>query len=158
MWNTYRTTKSALVALSEEVHDYAYDYYSLPAEWKGDEVVITACGSGKINRFSTDRPVIETAAKGQVIWLLGRLRDAFGSLLDAPQRKEFYARLTDVIWLHERTSNREHRTNSILRAAMDEAFAILAELEEGKFALHGSSDYRETTPVRVGETELVGAA
>ena len=132
MTNKYREAKHVLWSISEEIYDYAYDFYSLPSEWDGRDLFITshlAASGAKASR----RLVIATSAAPQIAWLFGRLRDAFTSLGNAGLESQHYVRLGGVARAYELTSNRENKVNGILRAVMNEAFVILEELEKEEF-------------------------
>jgi hypothetical protein len=82
MTNKYRDAKHALWSVSEEIYDYAYDYYSLPSEWDGADVFVTAEPLAIDANSDAGRLTIVTSAAPQIAWLLGRLRDAFANLGD----------------------------------------------------------------------------
>ena len=128
MINKYRDAKHALWSVSEEIYDYAYDFYSLPAEWDGRDVFITSDPTaGGAN--AAGRHVIVTSAAPQIAWLFGRLRDAFTSLGPGGLESQHYLRLGGVAKAYELTSVREYKLNGILRAVMNEAVAILEEMQ-----------------------------
>lgn len=132
MTKKYRAAKHALWSVSEEIYDYAYDFYSLPSEWDGRDVFITldpaAPGANAAGRL-----VIGTSAAPQIAWLFGRLRDAFTSLGNAGLESQHYVRLGGVARAYELISDREYKVNGILRAVMNEAFVILEEMEKEEF-------------------------
>ncbi len=135
MTDKYAQTRCSLWELSREIYDYAYERYSLPNDWEGDEIVITP--NKATNRENADSGIeqitIVTPATREVAWLFARLRDAFGSLINGASKAEFYARLARAISIHEMKVDREHRVNSMLRAVMDKAFALLEEMEKRTF-------------------------
>lgn len=132
MTKKYRAAKHALWSVSEEIYDYAYDFYSLPSEWDGRDVFITSDPAAPgVN--AAGRLVIGTSAAPQIAWLFGRLRDAFTSLGNAGLESQHYVRLGGVARAYELTSDREYKVNAILRAVMNEAFVILEEMEKEEF-------------------------
>ncbi|MFN2512941.1 MAG: hypothetical protein ABR568_16160 [Pyrinomonadaceae bacterium] len=126
----YARTKFALWELSREIYEYAYEHYSLPFEWERDNIVVTSHAPMDAD-FGFEQLTLVTPSPREVIWLFGRLRDAFGDLISGPGKLEFYARLAEAIRIHEIAIDREHKLNSVLRAAMLEAFLILEEMEKG---------------------------
>jgi hypothetical protein len=128
MANRYRDAKHALWSASEEIYEYAFDYYSLPSEWDGRDLFITSDPSA-VGANAAGRHVIVTSAAPQIAWLFGRLRDAFASLGNGGLESEHYLRLGDVARAYELTSVREYKVNAILRAVMNEAVAILEEMQ-----------------------------
>ena len=128
MTNKYRDAKHALWSVSEEIYDYAYDFYSLPAEWDGGDLLITA-GPTAVGGSATGRHVMVTSAAPQIAWLFGRLRDAFASLGNRGLEDEHYLRLGGAARAYELTSDREYKLNGILRAVMNEAVVILEEMQ-----------------------------
>jgi len=131
MINKYRDAKHALWSVSEELYDYAYDFYSLPAEWDGRDVVITS-GPPAGGANAAGRLVIVTSAAPQIAWLFGRLRDAFTNLGPGGLESQHYLRLAGVARAYELTSDREYKLNGILRAVMNEAVVILEEMQRGE--------------------------
>jgi len=131
MINKYRDAKHALWSVSEEIYDYAYDSYSLPAEWDGRDVVITS-GPPAGGANAAGRLVIVTSAAPQIAWLFGRLRDAFTNLGPGGLESQHYLRLAGVARAYELTSDREYKLNGILRAVMNEAVVILEEMQRGE--------------------------
>lgn len=125
MANRYRDAKHALWSVSEEIYDYAYDFYSLPAEWDGRDVFITSDTTAN----AAGRHVIITSAAPQIAWLFGRLRDAFISLGPGGLESQHYLRLGGVARAYELASDREYKLNGILRAVMNEAVVILEEMQ-----------------------------
>ena len=71
MTNRYRDAKHALWSASEEIYEYAYDYYSLPSEWDGRDLFITSDPSA-VGANAAGRHVIVTSAAPQIAWLFGR--------------------------------------------------------------------------------------
>lgn len=132
MTKKYREAKHALWSVSEEIYDYAYDFYSLPSEWDGRDVFITS-DPATPGANAAGRLVIGTSAAPQIAWLFGRLRDAFTSLGNPGLESQHYVRLGGVASAYERTSDREYKVNGILRAVMNEAFVILEEMEKEEF-------------------------
>jgi len=131
MINKYRDAKHALWSVSEEIYDYAYDFYSLPAEWDGRDVFITSDPTaGGAN--AAERDGIVTSAAPQLAWLFGRLRDAFTNLGSGGLESQHYLRLAGVARAYELTSDREYKLNGILRAVMNEAVVILEEMQGGE--------------------------
>jgi hypothetical protein len=128
MANRYRDAKHALWSVSEEIYDYAYDFYSLPSEWNGRDLFITSDPAG-VGANAAERDVIVTSAAPQLAWLLGRLRDAFSSLGPGGLESQHYLRLAGVARAYELTSDREYKLNGILRAVMNEAAVILEEMQ-----------------------------
>ena len=120
---------SILIGVSEEIDDYAYDHYRLPAQWEGREVAVVKPPVQVNFTNSAGRSIIVTEASGEVLWLLGRLRDAFGRTLNYTPTWRFYARLGDVISEYARADNTEYNVNGLLRTMMDETFAIFKEME-----------------------------
>jgi hypothetical protein len=141
MNNKYTDAKHSLVAISEEIYDYAYDYYSLPAEWDGDDVFITS-EPFVIEKADAGLLVIFTSAAPQIAWLFGRLRDAFARLGDGGLKRQHYLRLTGVARAHELTADGDYKVNGILREIMNEAFVILKEI--GKEDSESSRSAAET--------------
>ena len=128
MTNKYRDAKHALWSISEEIYDYAYDYYSLPSDWDERDLFITSDTTAVVTK-AAGRHVIVTSAAPQIAWLFGRLRDAFASLGDYGLESEHYLRLAGVAKAYELTSVREYKLNGILRAVMNEAEVILEEMQ-----------------------------
>ena len=128
MTNKYRDAKHALWSISEEIYDYAYDYYSLPSDWDERDLFITPDTTAVVTN-AAGRHVIVTSAAPQLAWLLGRLRDAFASLGKHGLENEHYLRLSGVAKAYELTSVREYKLNGILRAVMNEAEVILEEMQ-----------------------------
>jgi hypothetical protein len=131
MTDKFREPKHALWSVSEEIYEYAYDYYSLPSEWDGREVFITSDAAAP-GANTAGRLVIVTSAAPQIAWLFGRLRDAFAKLGHRSLESQHYVRLGGVARANELTSDAEYKTNGILRAVMNEAFLILEEMEAGE--------------------------
>jgi len=131
MINKYRDAKHALWSVSEEIYNYAYDFYSLPAEWDGRDVVITSDPTAR-GANAAGRHVIVTSAAPQIAWLFGRLRDAFTNLGPDGLGSQHYLRLAGVARAYELTSDREYKLNGILRAVMNEAVVILEELQRAE--------------------------
>src|ERR1044071_6059333 len=129
MNNKYRDAKHSLVGISEEIYDYAYDYYSLPAEWDGEDVFITS-EPFVIEKSDAGLLVIVTSAAPQIAWLFGRLRDVFARLGDGGLKRHHYLRLTGVARAQELTTDDDYKVNGILREVMNEAFVILEEMEK----------------------------
>jgi hypothetical protein len=127
MINKYRDAKHALWSMSEEIYDYAYDYYSLPSEWDERDLFITQTRAVVTN--AAGRHVIVTSAAPQIAWLFGRLRDAFTNLGHGGLESEHYLRLGGVARAYELTSDREYKLNGILRAVMNEAVVIFEEMQ-----------------------------
>jgi hypothetical protein len=143
MTSEYAQTKSALWALSREIYEYAYERYPLPNQWDGAEVYITSKLIPDSVHSYAERFTIVSPAAREVAWLFRRLRDAFASVVTGASRVEFYGRLARAIEIHQTTVDREHKLNSMLRAAMSEAFAVLEEMEKGTFqALSRTTDRR----------------
>lgn len=132
MIDKYAKTKISLWELSREVYDYAYEHYSLPHEWSGNDIVVTSFHATDAAPVNQQLAVVTSAAR-EVAWLFDRLRDAFGSVIDDSCKQEFYARLARSINMHEMTVDREHKTNSLLRTGLDEAFVMLDEMQKGTF-------------------------
>ena len=128
MTNKYHDAKHALWSVSEEIYDYAYDHYSLPSEWDGRDLFITS-DPAAVGANAAGRHVIVTSAAPQIAWLFGRLRDAFTSLGPGGLESQHYLRLGGVAKAYELTSVREYKLNGILRAVMNEAVAILEEMQ-----------------------------
>jgi hypothetical protein len=128
MTNKYRDAKHALWSVSEEIYDYAYDYYSLPSDWDERDLFITSDTTAVVSN-AAGRHVIVTSAAPQIAWLFGRLRDAFASLGNHGLESEHYVRLAGVAKVYELTSDREYKLNGILRAVMNEAEVILEEMQ-----------------------------
>lgn len=128
MINKYRDAKHALWSVSEEIYDYAYDYYSLPSEWHGRDLLITS-DPAAVGAQVARRDVLVTSAAPQLAWLFGRLRDAFISLGLGGLESQHYLRLAAVARAYELASDREYKLNGILRAVMNEAVVILEELQ-----------------------------
>ena len=128
MANRYRDAKHALWSASEEIYEYAFDYYSLPSEWDGRDLFITSDPSA-VGANAAGRHVIVTSAAPQIAWLFGRLRDAFTSLGTGGLESQHYLRLGGVARAYELTSAREYKVNGILRAVMNEAVVILEEMQ-----------------------------
>jgi len=128
MTNKYRDAKHALWSVSEEIYDYAYDFYSLPSEWDGRDLFITSDTTAVVIN-AAGRHLMVTSAAPQIAWLFGRLRDAFASLGNHGLESEHYLRLGGVARAYELTSVREYKLNGILRAVMNEAVAILEEMQ-----------------------------
>ena len=128
MTNRYRDAKHALWSVSEEIYEYAYDYYSLPSEWDGRDLFITSDTTAVVTN-AAGRQVIVTSAAPQIAWLFGRLRDAFTSLGPDGLESQHYLRLGGVARAYELTSDREYKLNGILRAVMNEAVVILEEMQ-----------------------------
>jgi len=128
MANRYRDAKHALWSVSEEIYDYAYDYYSLPSEWDGCDLFVTSDRTAVVTN-AAGRHVIVTSAAPQIAWLFGRLRDAFTSLGHRGLESQHYLRLAGVARAYELTSDREYKLNGILRAIMNEAVVILEEMQ-----------------------------
>jgi hypothetical protein len=133
MKNKYRDAKHSLVAISEEVYDYAYNYYSLPAEWDEADIFITSKPFA-IEKSDAGRLLIVTSAAPQIAWLFGRLRDAFAGLGDGGLETHHYLRLTGAARAYELTADGDYKVNGILREVMNEAFLILEELENDELA------------------------
>jgi hypothetical protein len=133
MANRYRDAKHALWSVSEEIYDYAYDYYSLPSEWDGRDMFITSDPSA-VGANAAGRHVIVTSAAPQIAWLFGRLRDAFTRLGPGGLESQHYLRLGGVARVYELTSDREYKLNGILRAVMNEALVILEEMQREEIA------------------------
>ena len=132
MTNRYRDAKHALWSVSEEIYDYAYDFYSLPSEWDGRDLFITSDTTAVVTN-AAGRHVIVTSAAPQIAWLFGRLRDAFTSLGPGGLESQHYLRLAGVARAYELTSDREYKLNGILREVMNEAFVIFREREKEGF-------------------------
>jgi hypothetical protein len=129
MSERYRQAKRALCGIYQEIFEYAYDHYSLPLEWNGGEVFITSNPSRGAS-LKPGRLTIITPGAPEIAWLLTRLGDAFGSLRSDAFKTEFCDRLVRLIRSHEMTAARPYRVNSILKSVIDEAFAMLEEMEE----------------------------
>jgi hypothetical protein len=129
MTNKYCDAKHALWSVSEEIYDYAYDYYSLPSDWDGTDIFITSEPAAVSEYSGAGRIVMVTSAAPQIAWLFGRLRDAFTSLGPGGLESQHYLRLAGVARAYELTSDREYKLNGILRAVMNEAVAILEEMQ-----------------------------
>src|ERR1051325_2382775 len=129
MTNKYRDAKHALWVISEEIYDYAYEYYSLPAQWDEGDVLITS-EPFVIEKSDAGRLVIVTSAAPPIAWLFGRLRDVFARLGDGGLERHHYLRLTGVARAHELTADGDYKVNGILREVMNEAFVILEEMEK----------------------------
>ncbi len=128
MINKYRDAKHALWSVSEEIYDDAYDYYSLPSEWDGRDLIITS-DPAAVGAQVAGWHVLVTSAAPQLAWLFGRLRDAFTSLGPGGLESQHYLRLAGVARAYELASDREYKLNGILRAVMNEAVVILEELQ-----------------------------
>jgi hypothetical protein len=128
MTNRYRDAKHALWSVSEEIYDYAYDFYSLPSEWDGRDLFITSDTTAVVTN-AAGRHVMVTSAAPQIAWLFGRLRDAFTNLGPGGLESQHYLRLAGVARAYELTSDREYKLNGILRAVMNEVVVILEELQ-----------------------------
>ena len=128
MTNRYRDAKHALWSASEEIYEYAYDYYSLPSEWDGRDLFITSDTTAVVTN-AAGRHVIVTSAAPQIAWLFGRLRDAFTSLGAGGLESQHYLRFGGVATAYELTSDRDYKVNGILRAVMNEAVVILEEMQ-----------------------------
>jgi hypothetical protein len=129
MTNRYRDAKHALWSVSEEIYDYAYDYYSLPSDWDGANIFITSEPPAVSDNSGAGRVVMVTSAAPQLAWLFGQLRDAFTSLGPGGLESQHYLRLAGVARAYELASDREYKLNGILRAVMNEAVVILEELQ-----------------------------
>ena len=132
MINKYRDAKHALWSVSEEIYYYAYDYYSLPSEWDGHDLLITS-DPAAVGAQVAGRGVLVTSAAPQLAWLFGQLRDAFTSLGPGGLESQHYLRLGGVARAYELTSDREYKANGILREVMNEAFEILEEMKKAEF-------------------------
>ena len=128
MTNRYREAKHALWSVSEEIYDYAYDFYSLPSEWDGGDLFITSDTTAVVTN-AAGRHVIVTSAAPQIAWLFGRLRDAFTSLGPGGLESQHYLRLAGIAKAYEHTSDREYKLNGILCTVMNEAVVILEEMQ-----------------------------
>ena len=128
MTNKYRDAKHALWSISEEIYDYAYDYYSLPSDWDERDLFITSDTTAVVTD-AAGRHVVVTSAAPQIAWLFGRLRDAFTNLGPGGLESQHYLRLGGVAKAYELTSVREYKLNGILRAVMTEAVVILEEMQ-----------------------------
>src|ERR1041384_5588213 len=115
MTNKYRDAKHALWSISEEIYDYAYDYYSLPSDWDERDLFITSDTTAVVSN-AAGRQVMVTSAAPQIAWLFGQLRDAFTSLGNDGLKSEHYLRLGGVARTYELNSEREYKVNGILRA------------------------------------------
>ena len=133
MENKYRKAKHALWSVSEEIYEYAYDYYSLPSEWNGADVFVTS-DTLAADAKSDAQLVIVTSAAPQIAWLFGRLRNAFTSVGNAGLESHHYLRLGGVAQAYELASDREYKVSGILREVMNEAFVIFEEMEQEEFA------------------------
>jgi hypothetical protein len=133
MTNKCRDAKHSLVAISGEIYDYAYDHYSLPAEWDEANVLVTSDPSAIDPESDAGRLTIVTSAAPQIAWLFGRLRDAFARLSDGGLKRHHYLRLTGVARAHELTTDGDYKVNGILSEVMNEAFVILEEMEKEAF-------------------------
>jgi hypothetical protein len=129
MTNRYRDAKHALWTVSEEIYDYAYDYYSLPSDWDRTDIFITSEPAAVNENSGAGRLVMVTSAAPQIAWLFGRLRDAFTSLGKGGLESQHYLRLGGVARAYELTSDREYKVNGILRAVVNEADVILEEMQ-----------------------------
>jgi hypothetical protein len=136
MTNRYRDAKRALWSVSEEIYDYAYDYYSLPSEWDGRDLFITSDPAAAAAN-AAERDVIVTSAAPQLAWLFGRLCDAFARMGEAELQLHHYVRLTGIARAYELTSDREYKVNAILREVMNEAFVMFREMEKEGFESSG---------------------
>jgi hypothetical protein len=128
MTNKYRDAKHALWSVSEEIYEYAYDFYSLPSEWDGRDIFITSEPAAVSENSGAGRVVMVTSAAPQIAWLFGRLRDAFTNLGPGGLESQHYLRLAGVARAYELTSDREYKLNGILRAVMNEAVVMLEEM------------------------------
>lgn len=126
---TDRDAKHALWAISEEIYQYAYDHYRMPSEWNEPDVSITSKPLAVGANSCAGRLVVVTSAAPQIAWLFGRLRDAFIKFGTGSLESQHYIRLGGVARAYELTSDREYKVNGILRAVMNEAFAILEEMQ-----------------------------
>ena len=158
MTNRYRDAKHALWSVSEEIYEYAYDYYSLPSEWDGRDLFITSDTTAVVTN-AAGRHVIVTSAAPQIAWLFGRLRDAFNRLGAGGLESQHYLRLGGVAKAYELTSAREYKVNGILRAVMNEAVVILEEMEKEEIAPSKSMleiDLRSVPPLQASYRREAG--
>ena len=142
MTNKYRDAKHALWSVSEEIYDYAYDYYSLPSEWDGRDLLITS-DPAAVGAQVAGRDVLVTSAAPQLAWLFGQLRDAFTSLGPGGLESLHYLRLAGVARAYELASDREYKLNGILRAVMNEAVVILEEMQREEIELRSEEHTSE---------------
>jgi hypothetical protein len=157
MTGKYRKTKHALVAISEEIYEYAYDHYRLPYEWDGADVLVTSEPLAIDAKSDAGRLVIVTTAAPQIAWLFGRLRDAFPKMGNGALESQHYVRLGGVARAHELTSDGEYKVNGTLREVMNEAFVILEEMEKEEFApsvFVGDERPKQFCPIIGAETLL----
>jgi hypothetical protein len=147
-------TKKRLHELAAEILSPSYSRDRSVQEWGGADVMITshapqAAGGGF---YPEPRHVVTPHAK-PLSKLFYNLRDAFGGLLDSCSKIEFYGRLAlAALNYQEDLRGKPENTVELLKAVLHEAFAMLAQMEQGHF------EFLEMAPGGVIWADLVDRA
>jgi hypothetical protein len=128
-------TKKRLNELADEILSPNYGRAPSIREWGGADVVITSPLLQPIGEcfYPEPRYVVTPNAK-PLSRLFYDLRDAFRELLDCSSKIEFYGCLAIAALNYQEGLRGEHEdTTELLNAVLREAYAILAQMEQGSF-------------------------
>jgi len=103
-------------------------------DWGGADVVITSQKpESKGDGFYPEPRYVVTVHAPQLSWLFVQLRNVFSVLLDGTTKIEFYGRLASAALRYQIKNKGNENQKDLLFAVLHEAFAMLDEMEEGKF-------------------------
>jgi hypothetical protein len=147
-------TKKRLNELADEILSSHYGRDRSIQEWGGADVVITShAPQPRGGGFYAEPRYVVTPHAKPLSKLFYDLRDAFGGLLDSCSKIEFYGRLAlAALNYQEDLCGKPEDTAELLKAVLYEAFAMLAQMEQGNF------EFLEVAPGGVVWADLVDRA
>lgn len=130
-------TKERLHELAADILSASYGRDQSIQEWGGADVMITAhAPQSRGGGFYAEPRYVVTPHAKSLSKLFYDLRDAFGGLLDGCSKIEFYGRLAlAALNYQEDLRGKPEDSAELLKAVLHEAFAMLAQMEQGNFEL-----------------------
>jgi len=136
MKEEFAEARSRLLSIARQIEKGAYPHDR--RNWSGADVVITSkapkpSGDG----FYPEPRYVVTNFSQELSWLFEEMRGIFSEFLgviDGCTKIEFYGRLANMAMRYQqRLKGKPESERGLLLAVLHEAFAMLEEMEEGRF-------------------------